>query len=164
MDTCPDEDRKVKNERAARQCYEKLRVVQEKFAQLKPDLEGDRFWRYQRQVAPALQEYIEALSFAYYLDCDSLIPFATVQATLQDPNGNPASPGTLFCTKYNLPTTPLIMQYFPLPVEDYLLGVSDLTGELMRFAISGITQPGGRVKAMEICAFVRECKAGALLL
>jgi predicted translin family RNA/ssDNA-binding protein len=54
------------------------------------------------------------------------------------------------------------MQYFSLPVEDYLLGISDLTGELMRFAISGITRRGGRAKAMEICAFVRECKSGVL--
>lgn len=51
-------------------------------------------------------------------------------------------------------------QYFPLPVSDYFLGLSDLTGELMRFAISGISQRGGRKKATDICAFVRDCKAG----
>lgn len=51
-------------------------------------------------------------------------------------------------------------QYFPLPVEDYLLGLSDLTGELMRYAISAISQRGGRSKANEVCVFVRNCKAG----
>lgn len=45
-------------------------------------------------------------------------------------------------------------------MSDYLLGLSDLMGELMRFAISGISRRGGRTKANEICAFVRNCKAG----
>ena len=53
-------------------------------------------------------------------------------------------------------------QYFPLTIPDYLLGLSDLTGELMRFAISGISRKGGRQKALKVCAFVRACKAGAL--
>lgn len=52
-------------------------------------------------------------------------------------------------------------QYFPLTVSDYLLGLSDLTGELMRFAISGLSShKGGRAKATQVCAFVRACKAG----
>ncbi len=51
-------------------------------------------------------------------------------------------------------------QYFPLPLEDYLLGLSDLTGELMRFAIAAISRRGGRQKANEVCSFVRNCKAG----
>ena len=57
-----------------------------------------------------------------------------------------------------------IHQYFPLPLEDYLLGLSDLTGELMRFAISSIPHRGGRAKANEVCAFVRNCKAGTHIL
>jgi len=51
-------------------------------------------------------------------------------------------------------------QYFTLPKEDYLLGLSDVTGELMRYAISGIAQKGGRTRAREVCTFVRQCKAG----
>lgn len=54
-------------------------------------------------------------------------------------------------------------QFFPLTVSDYLLGLSDLTGELMRFAISGLSShKGGRAKAAQVCAFVRACKAGEL--
>ena len=49
-----------------------------------------------------------------------------------------------------------------MTVSDYLLGLSDLTGELMRFAISGIAHRGGRRKAQNVCAFVRGCKAGEL--
>ena len=54
----------------------------------------------------------------------------------------------------------LLFQYFPLPKEDYLLGLSDLTGELMRFAISGFSRKGGRIRAVQVCNFVRDCKSG----
>lgn len=74
---------------AAKYGYEKLREVQVIFATLSVELQGDRFWRYQRQVSPGLQEYIEALSFANFLDHGSLITFDQVQATLSDPKGNP---------------------------------------------------------------------------
>ncbi|KAG6866834.1 hypothetical protein C0991_008770 [Blastosporella zonata] len=119
---------------AAASGREKLREVQTIYASLKPELEGDRFWRYQRQVSPGLQEYIEALSFAHYLEHKSLITFEEVQQTLCDSDG---------------------ISYFPLSVSDYLLGLSDLTGELMRFAISAIGRRGGRAQASQVCAFVR---------
>lgn len=78
--------------RAAKHGYEKLREVQAIFATLSAELQGDRFWRYERQVSPGLQEYIEALSFACFLDRGSLITFDQVQATLSDPEGNPVCP------------------------------------------------------------------------
>jgi len=47
-----------------------------------------------------------------------------------------------------------------MPYTDYLLGVSDLTGEVMRFAIVAMSIKGGRKKAGEVCAFVRACQGG----
>ncbi|KAG6869172.1 hypothetical protein C0993_012271 [Termitomyces sp. T159_Od127] len=128
---------------AAARGRQELRPVQALYASLRPELAGERFWRYQRQVSPGLQEYIEALSFAHYLEHGSLITFDQVQQSLADPDGAP---------------------YFPLAVSDYLLGLSDLTGELMRFAISAVARRGGRAKAIEVCAFVRACKAGTRAL
>jgi hypothetical protein len=75
--------------RAAKYGLESLQQVQAIFATLSIELQGDKFWRYQRQVSPGLQEYIEALSFAYFLDRGSLITFDHVQATLSDPDGIP---------------------------------------------------------------------------
>ena len=75
--------------RAAKHGNESLRQVQAIFATLSVELQGDKFWRYQRQVSPGLQEYIEALSFAYFLDHGSLITFDQVQATLSDTDGIP---------------------------------------------------------------------------
>ncbi|KAI0702457.1 Translin [Cytidiella melzeri] len=123
---------------AAARGREKLKEVQRLLASIHEEVQGDRFWRYQRNVSPGVQEYIEALSFAHYLDTGKLVSFHEVQQSLSDEHGVP---------------------YFPLTVEDYLLGLSDLTGELMRYAISAISQRGGRTKASEVCTFVRNCRA-----
>ncbi|KIY67587.1 Translin [Cylindrobasidium torrendii FP15055 ss-10] len=115
--------------------------VRDMYAKLKDDIAGDRFWRYEGQVSPGLQEYIEALSFAHFLEHGTLITSEDVQRTLLGDDGQPAS-----------------RLIFPLTVSDYLLGISDLTGELMRYAISSLSQRGGRTKAMSTLAFVRMCK------
>ncbi|KAF9472469.1 Translin [Pholiota conissans] len=133
----PNEDSHVLAKKAAQEGYAKLREIQTLYSHLRPELGGDKFWRYQRQVSPGLQEYIEALSFAHYLDHGTLITFDEVQHTLMDAQG----------------------VFFPLTISDYVLGLSDLTGELMRFAISGIARRGGRKKAQDVCTFVRGCKA-----
>ncbi|KAI0823019.1 Translin [Trametes gibbosa] len=124
--------------RAAARAKGKLQEIQSLFAALRGELAGDRFWHHQRNISPGLQEYIEALSFAHYLEHRTLISYDQVQATLSDPDGAP---------------------FFPLPLEDYLLGLADLTGELMRFAIAAIPRRGGRQKASDVCSFVRACKA-----
>ncbi|KAJ7169541.1 Translin [Mycena filopes] len=123
--------------RAATSGRTKLAEANAIFALMRPELVGDRYWRYQRHVSPGLQEYIEALSFAHYIEHDALITYQQVQDALSDAEG----------------------PFFPLNPSDYLLGLSDLTGELMRFAISNIARRGGRPKASQVCAFVRECKS-----
>ncbi|TFY83727.1 hypothetical protein EWM64_g272 [Hericium alpestre] len=151
--------------RAAREGYKKLRDIQALFKAMRPELEGDRFWRYQSNVSPGLQEYIEALSFTHYLEQGTLISYAGVQVSLSDATTGPVSfrnvhPSVCgFILSVNSSPVLAAWQYFTLPVSDYLLGVSDLTGELMRFAISAIAKRGGRTKASEVCAFVRSCKA-----
>ena len=75
--------------KAASRGKEKVREIQSMFAHIRKELEGDRFWRYQRQVSPGLQEYIEALSFTHYLETGKLISFDGVQSTLVDEQGTP---------------------------------------------------------------------------
>ncbi|OJA18824.1 hypothetical protein AZE42_00831 [Rhizopogon vesiculosus] len=101
--------------RVAHRGREKLREVQALYAQMKHEVQAERFWHYHRAVSPGLQEYIEALSFAHYLEHGTLVSYDEVQLSLSDEHGTP---------------------YFTLPKEDYLLGLSDVTGELMRYAIS----------------------------
>ncbi|RHZ66300.1 hypothetical protein CDV55_107718 [Aspergillus turcosus] len=88
------------------------------FQNVIPDVTGLNSWRYQRQLSGAIQEFIEALSFNHYLQTQTLISHAEV-------------------VKY-LPPEILVTE------EDYLLGLFDLTGEMMRFAITSLSA-GGQV-------------------
>ncbi len=82
---------RVLGNRAASRAKPKLKEIQSLFAAIRPELTGDRFARYQRNVSPGIQEYIEALSFAHYLEHKTLISYGGVQASLCDENGIPAS-------------------------------------------------------------------------
>ena len=73
--------------RAVAQARPKLREIQAIFKTISTDLSGDRFWRYQYNVSPGLQEYIEALSFSHYLEFNSLISYDEVLHTLSDVDG-----------------------------------------------------------------------------
>ncbi|WWD06845.1 hypothetical protein V865_004941 [Kwoniella europaea PYCC6329] len=95
------------------------------------------YWRWNRQVSPGLEEYIEALSFLYYLENKSLVPLDVVQKTLSSEDGEPL-----------VIVTP----------EDYILGMSDLTGELMRYATNALST-GDHNTPLEVCEFVRTVKA-----
>jgi predicted translin family RNA/ssDNA-binding protein len=108
------------------------------------ELEGQDVWRYVAAISPGLQEYVEAVSFHHYLEHGTLITYKEIQdilSTKPNANGDP------------------IVPLFELPLSDYLLGVSDLTGELMRFAIAAIGASPISNQANEICRFVRECHA-----
>lgn len=86
----PSHDLSV-SKQAAQRGHEKLCEVQSLYAKMSSELADDRYWRYQRQVSPGLQEYIEALSFTHYLDHGNLITFEQVQNTLCDTSGKPVS-------------------------------------------------------------------------
>ncbi|KAF5384676.1 hypothetical protein D9757_006203 [Collybiopsis confluens] len=119
---------------AAKDGFKNLTQVHAIYAEMKKELVGDQFWRYQRQMSPGVQEYIEAFSFCVFLQDGSLVSYDQIQASLCGADGE---------------------LFFPLAISDYLLGISDLTGELLRFAIAGFSHPGGRAKALETCHFVR---------
>lgn len=92
---------------------------------------------------PGMEEYIEASSFLHYLDHGSLITLEEVQRNLSDKEtGEPVStshPGSLFALQLHLVMlgTDDALQLVVVTPEDYILGMSDLTGELMRYATNG---------------------------
>ncbi|WFD01797.1 hypothetical protein MOBT1_000475 [Malassezia obtusa] len=73
--------------------------------------------RFERFVGASLEEMIEAATFLYFLEHDALMPLDAVQAPLRTDAG--------------------LLRLYVTP-ERYLLGLSDLTGELMRFAINAV--------------------------
>ena len=57
------------------------------------DIQGDaKFWRYHRQISPGIQEYIEALSFAHYLEHNTLITYDEVKQSLVNEDGLAVGP------------------------------------------------------------------------
>ena len=79
-------------------------------------MQGINAYRYYRQVSPGLQEFVEAISFRHYLQTQSLMTYQEAVDSL--PEG------------------------IYLSEDDYLLGIFDMTGELMRFAITIIASHG----------------------
>ncbi|MCJ1285997.1 hypothetical protein MMC26_005339 [Xylographa opegraphella] len=106
----------------------RLANITELFSSVIPDLQGPNVWRYQRQVSPGVQEFVEAVSFQHYLTTQRLI-------TLEE-------------TQSLMPEGVVLME------DDYVLGLFDLVGELMRFTITGIATggklPGGGSRSDEV--------------
>ena len=86
-----ESDDRVLGRRAATRAKGKLSEIRSLFAAMSQELVGEAFSRYQRNVSPGLQEYIEALSFAHYLEHRTLISYDQVQASLCNDEGCPVS-------------------------------------------------------------------------
>ena len=95
---------------------ERAAAMRKQFLSIAPDLAGINAWRYQRQISGGIQEYMEAISFEEYLRHQTLITIEDARKTL--PDG------------------------IDLTGDDYVLGIFDLVGELMRFAITTMATTG----------------------
>lgn len=95
---------------------EKQMAIRQLFMSVSPDLQGINAWRYQLQVSPGIQEFVEAIAFQHYLETQSLIN----------------------CDK----ASQIITDGIQLTLDDYVLGIFDLVGELMRFAITTMATSG----------------------
>ena len=75
-----------------------------------PDLQGINANRYQYNISGGIQEYMEAVLFQHYLETQRLMSYEDASSTLP--------------------------QELQLTYEDYVLGIFDMTGELMRFGVT----------------------------
>ncbi|KAJ5109603.1 hypothetical protein N7532_002248 [Penicillium argentinense] len=96
----------------AKENQTRLEQITTLFTNIVPDLQGINAWRY-RSISSGIQEYIEAIAFEHYLRTQTLITHGEVCA--------------------RVPTGILVTE------EDYLLGLFDLTGEMMRFAVLALS-------------------------
>lgn len=99
------------------------------------ELQGPEFWKFRRAYSMGIQEYVEAATFLEFCKNGKLL-------TLDDVN------------KSFFELKDASESAFKMNLIDYVLGVCDLTGELMRLAISHVTE-GDTDAAKEICNFVR---------
>ncbi|KAK4547094.1 hypothetical protein LTR36_001315 [Oleoguttula mirabilis] len=97
-------------------------TIATQLASVSADLQGLNAYRYSRQISGGCQEWMEAVSFQHYIETATLLSYADARTQIKalDREG----PGV------------------ELSAEDYVLGIYDMTGELMRFAITGMAMGG----------------------
>jgi predicted translin family RNA/ssDNA-binding protein len=90
--------------------------IQDRFVSVGPDLKGVNAYRYQRQISPGIQEFMEAILFQHYLETQSIL--SPIESARRIPEA------------------------ILLTEDDYILGLFDMTGELMRYAITQMATNG----------------------
>ncbi|KAI1209774.1 Translin [Annulohypoxylon truncatum] len=98
---------------------DRLKEIAELLATIEGDVAGMNRYRY---PLICLEEFVEAISFSHYLQHQKIITFAEAQAALP----------------VNIPLTP----------SDYVFGIFDLTGEMMRFA-TAVTALSGSMPGLD---------------
>lgn len=115
---------------------QRLMEVKQFLKAIAAELVNEDPYRFRRAYSPGLQEYIEALSFYHYLKHSCLISPKEVQTQLEFNDGN----------------DDLSLKLNPM---DYVLGIADLTGELMRLCMNSAAS-GDADKPFAVCKFLRE--------
>ena len=95
-----------------------------------PDITAQR---HLKNFTIALQEFVEAKSLLYYIEFGSLLPFSLVRECLSQDKVGSISDAECNTTFIVCPIKVMITE------EDYLLGLADLTGELMRLVINHLS-------------------------
>ncbi|KAM0788002.1 hypothetical protein ACM66B_006202 [Microbotryomycetes sp. NB124-2] len=119
-------DRKI----VIREVENKLKDLRAMFARLQPDVTGENFWRYERSISPGIQEYLEALIFYNYLIHNKIMSLSEAQASLRQAPPQPTGEADA--------QTDAQLEPVRITVSDYLGGVADVTGEMMRLAIGSV--------------------------
>ncbi|KAI9363203.1 Translin [Pilaira anomala] len=100
------------------------------FKKLANDIQGLNYHRYAKSFSGAFEEFIEAIAFHHFLLHQTVITKDQVDDYFKDKETGE--------------------QWVPVRDQDYILGLADFTGELMRYAIY-IVSTGRYDQAMVIC-------------
>ncbi|XP_008299944.1 translin-associated protein X [Stegastes partitus] len=133
----------------------KLDGVRQKIGQIAEELRGEDIFQFHRAFTPGIQEYVEAVSFLHYIRHRSLISLEEINARLVFMRTEKAD------AKGSAEGQPLGTQVltFQVTPSDYLLGVADLTGELMRMCISSVGN-GDIDTPFQLSQFLRQIHDG----
>ncbi|KAG2204752.1 hypothetical protein INT46_008335 [Mucor plumbeus] len=104
------------------------------FKKLAIDIQGLNYHRYSRSFSGGFEEFIEAIAFYHFLIHKTVITKDQVDAYFKDEQGQ---------------------MIIPVKIEDYILGLADFTGELMRYAIY-VVSTGKYDQAMIICKLLQK--------
>merc|ERR1719219_2316134 len=116
-----EEDRAEVLEEAERRLEELKENVWRKVAE---ELRSEDDYQFIRAYSPGLQEWVEALSFYHFLRHEKILSHQETEAQLR------------FSSETECPQSPCLR--VTVPQSEYVLGLADLTGELMRNAINAL--------------------------
>ncbi len=97
--------------------------------------------RFASSYSPGMQEWIEAVAFRHFLARGGVITKGEVETLLAEDLGVP----------------------FDVPFSDYLLGLFDMTGEALRYAVSSVSK-GERHNVFDACIFLQQLQEGFVAL
>jgi len=121
-----------------RQGRHELRTIHKLIETVQKDLPDPAdYFIHSGAYSPGVQEFVEACTFWHFISVGSLVSKAALEDEIQTSNSG---------------------LRFPISNADYLLGVCDLTGELMRFATNCIST-GDRKETDVVLLFLRQLHA-----
>ena len=106
-------------------------TIRTQYRSIAPDFRNINAHRYSRNISGGNQEYIEAACFEHYLRHGTLLTYEDARRQLQ-----------AFSRGDGDAESGADVGGVDLSVEDYLLGIFDTTGELMRFAVTAMATDG----------------------
>ncbi|GAB1317354.1 hypothetical protein MFIFM68171_07564 [Madurella fahalii] len=125
----------------------RLAEIAKLLATIAPEIQGINRYRYSRSLM-CLEELVEALTFAHYLKTQTLISHDQLSPIVEELARQGAAPEDEVMTDARgtpaTPEKPLQAETYKilLTQDDYLYGVFDLTGEMMRFATTSTALTG----------------------
>ncbi|XP_045450748.1 translin-associated protein X [Melitaea cinxia] len=135
-------------EKAVKEANERLqKLIKGPIKSVGLELENIPAYLHSRAVTAGLQEFIEARTFCSLMESKVIITWPEVQKEFQYVVKNGDEDDRTVTTL--------------LPQTDYMLGIADLTGELMRKAINSISS-GDSQECFHACQVVRDLYTGYL--
>ncbi|KAM9477337.1 translin-associated protein X isoform 2-T2 [Clarias gariepinus] len=133
----------------------RLDGVRLKIGHIAEELGEDDLYQFHKAFMSGIQEYVEAVSFHHFIRHRTLISLEEINARLvfmRDEKMETKVCGKGLCSGACVLT-------FQVTPTDYLLGVADLTGELMRMCISSVGN-GDVDTPFELSNFLRQIHDG----
>lgn len=129
-------------------------TIKSQYQNIASDLQSLNAHRYAHNITGGNQEFIEALSFQHYLETQSLVSYEEAKAKIAELSKKKKKEGEAEGgeKEEEMEEAEKSDHVVPLTPEDYILGICDMTGELMRFSVTSMATngklPSGRAKAV----------------
>lgn len=125
------------------------------FKNIAYELDGQDIYQYLKAYRVGLEEYIEAVTFFQYLQSGSMQDWIELEKSLIYPDSDKSTSALQNCE------SPTKITKIVITPNEYIMGIADLTGELMRKCINNLAT-GDIASCYQTCNFVRNMHKGFL--